>query len=343
MACRGFFADRPVPNSIKFLAISVVLILISGLSELDSDAAGPKKEYSPTCVRYSIPASVLEKPFPFAGELVPIQREDVRSRITSQVNFLLLDARSVLTEWLTDKMRYSWIFEEIFSKEHIPKDFVLFAPVLAGLNRSSSRSGTIGWWGLEKPCDSSEGVEMSEDSWHDDRLDLELSTRCFASRLRAIRKDLGDESWLMAAAAYVTSTKIIQELRERWNTRSYWDLPLPDNAEDLIVRWIALGIINAHKEAFGLKLKNTPPLTFDQIAGVSLARDLPIAEISRIAGVPSREIMEINPKLKPAAGIFPALDKGKSRLHLIAVPKGKGWVVVNGLKEAGYLSSGAKP
>jgi len=327
----------------KFFAFCVAPILFCGLLALDSHAAGPRKEGGPTCPKYSIPASVLEKPFFFADELVPIQREDVRSRIAAQLNFLLLDARSVLTEWLTEKRRFSWIFEEILSKEHIPKDFVLFASVLGGLPKSSARPAAAGWWALEKPCSSSEGIQMFDDSWHDDRLDLELSTRCFASRLKSIRKDLGDEGWLMTAAAYVTSAKTIQDLRQRWSTRSYWDLPLPDAAEDLIVRWIALGIINTHKEALGLKLKNTPPLTFDQITGLSLAKDLSVAEISRISGVSSREIMDMNPKLKPTAGIFPAAEKGKVLSHAIAVPKGKGWIVVNKLREAGYLSSPAKP
>jgi hypothetical protein len=184
---------------------------------------------------------------------------------------------------------------------------------------------------------------MSDDSWHDDRQDLELSTRCFAARLKSIRKDLGDDGWLMTAAAYVTSAKTIQELRQKWATRSYWNLPLPDTAEDLIVRWIALGIINTHKEALGLKLKNIAPLTFDQITGLSLAKDLSVAEISRISGVSSREIMDMNPKLKPSAGMFPATEKGKGLTHVIAVPKGKGWLVVKKLKEAGYLSSRSTP
>jgi hypothetical protein len=310
---------------------------------LDSGAAGPRKEGGPVCSKYSIPSSVLEKPFFFADELVPIQREDVLSRIAAQLNFLLLDARSVLVEWLTERRRFSWIFEEILSKEGIPKDFVLFAPVLGGLTKSSARPAAAGWWALAKPCDSSEGVRMSDDSWHDDRLDLELSTRCFASRLKSIRKDLGDDGWLMTAAAYVTSAKTIQDLRQKWATRSYWDLPLPDTAEDLIVRWIAFGIINTHKEALGLKLKNIAPLTFDQITGLSLAKDLSVAEISRISGVSSREIMDMNPKLKPSAGMFPATEKGKGLTHVIAVPKGKGWIVVNKLKEAGYLSSRSKP
>jgi hypothetical protein len=338
-----FQTKRAGWSSARLLSIAALLTLLFGFFAPHSDAAGPRKEGVSTCSKYSIPASVLEKPFFFADELVPVQRQDVQSRVAAQINFLLLDARSVLMDWLTERRRYSWIFDETLSKEQVPKDFVWFAPVLAGLTKSPGRAAPAGWWALEKPCDPSEGVQMSEDSWHDDRLDLELSTRCFASRLKSIRKDLADEGWLMTAAAYVTSAKTIQDLRSRWQTRSYWDLPLPDTAEDLIVRWIALGIISTHKEAFGLKVKNTPPLTFDQITGLSLAKDLSVAEISRLSGVSSREIMEMNPKLKPSAGIFPATEKGKSQAHVIAVPKGKGWVVVNKLKEAGYLSSGQKP
>ena len=47
--------------------------------------------------------------------------------------------------------------------------------------KASSRSTVVGWWALEKPCAASDGVEMQEDSWHDDRMDLDLSTRCFAA------------------------------------------------------------------------------------------------------------------------------------------------------------------
>lgn len=334
---------------IKPAVVTVVLvgafIFGFGLYAPYSKAAGPKKEPRPNCSRYSLPSALLNKPFYFAGELIPIQRPDVQSRILHQTNFLLLDARSVLTEWLSEKSRYAWIFDEVLRKESVPSEFVLFGPVLSALTlKASTRTPVAGWWALEKPCvASSDGVEMLEDAWHDDRMDLELSTRCFAARLKEARKELGGVSWLMTAAAYVTSTKTIQGLRQRWNADQYWDLPLPDNAEDLVVRWIALWIINTHREVYGLKFKDSPPFTFDQVTGLVLNKDLPVAEIAHMTGVPPREILELNPRIKATSPVLPATAKGKSVSHTIAAPKDKGWVLVEKLKKEGYLAESPKP
>ncbi len=330
-----------------FLVKAVLLagfILLFGLFPASTKAAGPTKEARPNCSRYSLPASLWNKPFHFAGELIPIQRPDVKSRILHQINFLLLDARSVLTDWLTEKSRYAWIFDELLRKEGVPNEFVLFAPVLSALTmKPPSRGPVAGWWALDKPCTVSDGIEMSEDAWHDDRLDLELSTRCFALRLKDARQQLGGSSWLMAAAAYVTSTKTIRDLEQHWNTNQYWDLPLPNNAEDLIVRWIALWIINTHRETYGLKFRDSPPFTFDQVTGLLLNKDLSIAEIARMTGVPPREILELNPKIKAATPVLPATSKGQSLTHTIAAPKGKGWVLVDKLRRQGYLAASPKP
>jgi len=285
----------------------------------------------------------MRRPFSFADEIVPIQRPDVHARIRFQVNFLLLDARSVLSEWLSERTKSEWIFAEIFGKEGLPKDFVQLAPVLSGLSRNSSRPAGVGPWSLEKPCSAGEGVTMSEDSWHDDRLDLELSTRCFAARVKAAHKELGNGSWLMAAAAYVSSAKTVQEMKKRWNTSSFWDLPPVENADDLIVRWIAFAIINSHRELYGLQSKDQPPLTFDQVTGLIFAKDLSVAEIARVTDVSPREIMELNPKIRPSSGIFPATVGGKPIAHTVAAPKGKGWQLVEKLKKDGYLAVDPKP
>lgn len=323
--------------SAKILIVGSILILSVG-SVGDLEAAGPRRESVPTCPRYSLPKAVLDKPFRFAGEVIPFQRPDVRARVRAQLNFLLLDARSVLATWLIEKRRYAWLFKEVFAKEGIPKDFILFAPILSSLNaRSASRLSGAGWWALNKPCDASEGVVMSKDSWHDDRLDLERSTKCFAARLKALRKELGVKSWIMAAAAYVTSVKTVSKLGTQWKTLKYWDLPLPENAESLIVRWIALGVIDANRNALGIHIAEAPPLTYDQVTGLILAKDLPVSVIARMTGSPPRQIIQLNPKLKASPGQFPAKSAGKRVTHSLAAPKGKGWVLVNKLRKNGYL------
>jgi membrane-bound lytic murein transglycosylase D len=324
------------------VCVTVAVILLT-VGTFIVSARGAQPENRPVVVRYSIPVPMLEKEFTFCGERIPLRRPDVRSRIESQINFLLLDARSVLTEWLSEKARFAWLFEEILAKEGLPKDLSLLPPVIAGLNIfSSSRGPGVGWWSLTSACTASEGTEMSVDSWHDDRMDLELSTRCFVARVKDIRKEIGGQTWLMVVAAYLCGTKPLQELEQRWNTQAFWDLPLPDAAEELVVRWIALGIIDANRAAFGLRFKESPPLTFDQVTGLVLTKDLSLAEIAKLTGTPAREILLLNPKVKAAHAVFPATVQGKRPVHTLAAPKGKGQLLVNQLHKLGYLAEQPK-
>lgn len=326
-----------------WIDLLIVVALVTALP-LGVHAQGPRKEPCSEVVRYAIPQSFLDKPFQFAGEFIPIRRSDVRHRIESQINFLLMDARGVLTEWLSERHQYSWLFDETFAKEGLPRSFALLAPVVGGLNIfASTRGQAVGWWGLQSVCTAEEGIELSADSWHDDRLDLELSTRCFATRIKSVRKELGAQGWLMPVAAYLTSVKTIQELQQRWNTTVFWDLPLPETAEEVVTRWIAFAIIDANRAAFCLNFKEAPPLTFDQISGVVLSKDLSIAEIARITATPPREILKLNAKIKATQPAFPATVQGKTITHSIAAPKGKGHVLVDSLQKQGYLADSRKP
>ncbi len=326
----------------KFLIAGLVLLV--GAFGAGVEATGPRKEPVRICPRYSIPSEVLRRPFNFAGEVIPLRRPDVRHRVESQLNLLLLDARSVLATWLAEKSRHAWIFEEVFAKEGVPKDFMLLSPIIAGLAGGSSRKLLgAGWWAIDKPCSAPEGVEMVNDSWHDDRLDVELSTRCFIVRLKSIMKELGTKSWLLATAAYLTSTKQIEDIGKSWNTFEYWDLPLPENAEALIPRWIALSIIMSNRAAFGLNFSGPEPLTYDQVTGLLLAKDLSIADLAVMTGDPPRMVLELNPKIKPSQPRFPAMVDGKRVVHSLAVPKGKGRSVVEKLSKDGFLPEKNKP
>jgi membrane-bound lytic murein transglycosylase D len=300
-------------------------------------AAGPTKQTGMSSPRYSLPASLSGNSFRFADEIIPLRRPDVRSRIQFQVNFLLLDARSVVTLWLSEESRQAWILEEVFEKERIPREFVWLAPIMARMKRSGDSRHKGGLWALKEPCPKVSVLGMYSGKSYDDRLDVELATKCFAVQLKKIRKNLGTRSWLMAAAAYMTSEKTIDGLMKQWNTKSFWNIPFDDNPELLIPRWIALAIIGSHGKTYGLNFKRPPPMTFDQVTGLVLTKDLPVAEIARMTGVPPRVILQLNPKISPSAGLFPAKVKGKRHAHTIAAPRGKGWILVKKLKKGGFL------
>ena len=317
------------------IIIPVVSLLVAATgTAIAQERKGPVAQQSTASVRFGLPADVIQE-YRFLGEKFPIGRPDIKARIISQINFLLYDARSVMTEWVLEKSRFNWIYREAFSKAGVPEDFIWLAPVLAGATKSSRPQG-VGVWMLEKPCSTVEGVEMREDSFMDDRLDIQISTRCFAQRISAIHRDYS-LNWPMATVAYLSSPKAVKELIEKYGTSNPWDIPLPDQIEDLLDRWIALKIIYTHRMFYGLQFTDPAPMIFDQLSDVKLAKDLPVAEIARILGVSPRLVLELNPKIKVNPGIFPAKADGKQLIHTIAAPSGKGVNLLKKLQESGFV------
>ncbi len=295
---------------------------------------GPRSQGQTHLVRFDLPPE-LGKEYDFLGQKLRLDRPDLRSRLISQVNFLLYDARSVLTEWLLEKTRSNWILRETFSKNGVPEDFIWLAPVMAGAARSSKPQG-VGAWLLDKPCSAIEGVEMRDNSFMDDRLDIQLSTKCFAHRISSLHNDY-NFNWFMATVAYLLSPKTTTEIIDKYGTSNPWDIPLPKNIEDMLDRWIALKIIYTNRQYYGLEFKDPAPFIFDQLSDVRLSKDLPVAEIAKILSVSPRLILEINPKIKTTPGIFPAKADGKQLTHTIAAPSGKGVLLLKKLEELGYV------
>lgn len=329
---------KRVTNSYLAYILHITLALLMCCQCYAASVSGAKTNPSnASCPYFYIPDSVLTGGLELAGEVVPITRPDVKARIEFQINFLLFDARSVLAEWLNEKRRYSWIFDEAFSKQGIPKDFTWLSPVLSGISRSSnSRLSPAGSWALDRPCSSAEGVEMHDDTWRDDRLDINLATLCFSYRIKNLKQDLG-AGWLMSSVAYVLSAKTAKDLIEKWNSSSVWDIPLPDNIEDMFSRWAAFKIIGTHRSVYGLKISDPAPVTYDNLTSIQLAKDLPVAEIAKFVNVSPRLILELNPKIKLNSGIFPAKPNGRLENHSIAVPSSSGRVLLQKLQESGYL------
>ncbi|MFH0957126.1 MAG: hypothetical protein V1897_00325 [Pseudomonadota bacterium] len=331
----------PIHLNLKLFACLLVTLLLAVLfceSGAAPAAATKSKSGDVECPYYRLPESLIDIGFELGGEKVPISIPDVKERIEFQINFLLLDARSVLAEWMNEKRKYSWILEEILTKEGVPKDFAWLSPVMTGVNRTSnSRTPPVGIWSLNKPCDLSEGLEMHDDAWRDDRLDIFLATKCFASRIKALKGELGN-SWLAASVANVLSVQDVKDLTQRWESASVWDIPLPDQLEDMISRWAAFKIIGTHRSVFGLRFPDPPPLTYDNLTAIELTKDLAVKDIGKFLNVPAKLILELNPKIKISSGVFPAKMNGKTLTHSIAVPSGVGKVFLRKLQEAGYVA-----
>jgi hypothetical protein len=83
-------------------------------------------------------------------------------------------------------------------------------------------------------------------------------------------------------------------------------------------------------------------LVLDKVTGLELSRDVSVAELAVMLGIPSREVLKLNPKLKSSVGTFPSLSGTMRLAHNINVPKGKGALLVEKLKASGHLTAQSK-
>jgi hypothetical protein len=146
----------------------------------------------------------------------------------------------------------------------------------------------------------------------------------------------------MAAAAYVTSHNTVSDAQGNWDANSFWDVPLPSNIEQLICRWIAFTIIQSHQRFYHINIPRQTPLVFDKVMGLELSRDLSVAELAVMLGIPAREVLRLNPKLKSAVGVFPSLSSAVRLVHNINVPRGKGALLIEKLEASGHVKGQSK-
>ncbi|MBM3303356.1 MAG: hypothetical protein FJY85_25845, partial [Deltaproteobacteria bacterium] len=102
--------------------------------------------------RNRLPPDIEKNGLLFCGDRVPLDREDVRRRIESQVDYLLNDMRETLAVWLKRKDRYGKAVEMILVQEGVPAEFAILPALESGYDGSAaSPSMAGGWWQFLKP------------------------------------------------------------------------------------------------------------------------------------------------------------------------------------------------
>lgn len=313
----------------------------------------PPPSNPPVAPRIGLPPPILKKGLVFCGERVPLTRKDVYRRIEYQINYLCTDFLDTTSAWLKRKDRYGKVIEHILLQEEVPREFVTLPALESGyLGTIVSPSNATGWWQFLKPtairCRSKEtdlDWTLQVNQWKDERQDLAISTRSAARYLKWIRSKLSDNgepaSWLTAAAAYNAGLTEISFRVSAYKTSTYWDMKLPRETEEYVPRWIALHIIDSHRQFYGIDVPEIAPVEFDTLDGVHLTKDLPLTLLATITGCSVRFLREINGSLGKDASSFQSRANNTEAVHTIHVPKGWGIAVLNNLKSLAYVRDDA--
>jgi len=308
--------------------------------------AHPVEDFS---IRGSLPSAMVEEGFYFCGEKIPLERPDVRQRIEYQLNYLLGDFRETTGMWLRRKDRYAGVIEAVLRTEGVPAEFHLLPALESGYKGAAvSPALATGWWQFVRPTATGMRGPDKKLDWTlqikgnvDQRKDIVLSTRSAARYLTWMRSKLdanGDEgSWLTAAAAYNAGFDEVRHRMSAYGTPCFWDMKLPLETENYVPRWIALSIIDAHRQLYQVEGTTVSPLTFDTLEDVRLAKDVPLTLIATLTDSSVRFIRELNGALGRGESKFRAAGAGGDPGVTIHVPAGTRDMQLGEFKSRGYI------
>ena len=238
-------------NSIKFLGLIAILLISSLLifATKTSDVNHQNNTISSdknTSETYQIKALKIPDNLNFAGELVPIEKADIKERIDREL--------LVNTYWQSNGLllfkrtnKYFPIIEPILEKNGIPNDFKYLAVIESGLQNVTSPAGAKGFWQIMKATGKENGLEINDNV--DERYHIEKATQVACDYLNVAKERFG--TWTMAAAAYNAGMRGISRKIETQKVTDYYDLLVGDETKRYVPRMVALKEILSNPEKYG--------------------------------------------------------------------------------------------
>ncbi len=305
-------------RSLRYLsAISIVLIsvtLINATTYIKNDSTFKTKQDSlkNTSENYEIKALKIPEGINFAGELIPIEKPDIKERFDREL--------LVNTYWQSNSLllikranKYFPIIEPILKKHGIPNDFKYLALIESGLQNVTSPAGAKGFWQIMKATAKENGLEVNSNV--DERYHLEKATEVACNYLLDSKERFG--TWTLAAAAYNGGNAGISRRLKSQRVDTYYDLLLGEETGRYVFRIAAIKEIMSHPEKYGFKFDSDDLYNLEKTRTVKV--DTVITDIALFAqkfGTNYKELKIHNPWLRENK-----LNNKTRKLYYIKLPQ----------------------
>lgn len=231
--------------------------------------------------------------------------------VESTMQTLLKTPDRHLNHWLSRAETYLPMIEQIFREEGIPDELKYLAMIESGLNpKARSWARAVGMWQFMAGTARAYGLEIN--SWVDERMDPEKSTRAAAKHLKDLYARYGD--WHIAMAGYNCSPRCIKRAISRAKSAghanpTYWDMYryLPRETRGYVPMFIATSFITSNPNAFNLTPAERGPVYEYHL--VPVKGMLSLQDIGEMSGSDLSTLKALNPNLRrstmpPSAGPF---------------------------------------
>jgi hypothetical protein len=281
-------------NSIKILSLIAIILVSSLLIFAEKENNSNLESDLNTSEFYKIKALKIPENLTFAGEHVPIEKQDIKERIDREL--------LVNTYWQSNGLlffkrthKYFPIIEPILKKNGIPDDFKYLAVIESGLLNVSSPAGARGFWQLLKDTAKENGLEVNNNV--DERYNIELATQAACNYLKEARTRFG--TWTLAAAAYNAGITGIATKLETQKVTSYYDLLVGDETKRYVPRIVAVKEILTHPKKYGFIFENNDLYNLTPIKTIKIDSAITnIALFSKKLGINYKILKLYNPWLR---------------------------------------------
>ncbi len=230
------------------------IVFISGIlinakqqpTEINSTKNELRDTLKNTSELYEIKALKIPEGLNFAGELIPLHKQDVKERMDREL--------LVNTYWQSNSLlmfkranKFFPIIEPILKKNGIPDDFKYLALIESGLLNVTSPAGARGVWQIMKGTAKENGLEVNTNV--DERYHLEKATEVACKYLQKSYERFG--SWTLAAAAYNGGNYGISRRLKSQRVADYYDLLLGEETGRYLFRIVAVKEIMTNPKKYG--------------------------------------------------------------------------------------------
>ena len=336
-----------LPSRLVILLISFILAACTSL-----ETTGPSKEVSTPdqiIAEDNNSEQVVENLVSSAGssgdrdienillEPIPVERESIEpvepaiamtaNRVVElEINDYLQNRRNLLKLWIERGHIWFPMIETIFAEEGIPDELKYLALSESALNPiARSYVGAAGMWQFMPATARGEGLRV--DSWIDERMDPELSTRAAAKHLKTLYETYSG-NWHLALAGYNCSYRCIRRAVNRAggsidNPPSFWEIYpyLPQQTRNFIPKFIAAALIVSDPERYGIEVDDLgQEYSYDIVMVNGM---LSLESAAELAGVDLATIKNLNPSVRKttlpdATEAFPLKIPAGSYQHFIS-------------------------
>jgi len=232
----------------------------------------------------------------FAGELVPLDRLDVREGLDRELLVNMYWHSQTFLHFKRAK-RYFPIIEPILKANNIHDDFKYLALIESGFANVVSPAGAAGFWQFMKATGTKYNLIIDDEV--DERYNLEKATVAACKFLNSTYSTFN--SWTLAAAAYnMGPTGVTNQIKSQ-KVDSYYDLFLNTETARYVYRILAVKLIFETPEKYGFVLNQNE--LYPYIKTESITVDSAIVDLAQFAidkGINYKILKEFNPWLRKA-------------------------------------------